>query len=61
MENVVTTEMSTEKTMCIVEDNELNKKLFKDLVEAPGYNAFGMGDSTEVLRIAREKYLDLLS
>lgn len=55
MENVVTTEMSTEETICIVEDNKPDKKLFNDLVEAPGYNAFGMGDSTEVLRIAREK------
>ncbi|MEE9251686.1 MAG: two-component system response regulator, partial [Alphaproteobacteria bacterium] len=36
------------KTILIVEDNELNMKLFHDLLEAHGYNTVQTGDGMEV-------------
>jgi two-component system, cell cycle response regulator DivK len=41
------------KTVLIVEDNELNMKLFHDLLEAHGYDAVGTRDGIEVLDLAR--------
>lgn len=43
------------KSVLIVEDNELNKKLFRDLLEANGYEALHTADAMEVLDIVREK------
>lgn len=37
----------------IVEDNELNKKLFRDLLEANGYKTVHTADGMEVLDLAR--------
>lgn len=48
------------KTVLIVEDNELNMKLFHDLLEARGYNILQTSEAMEALRIAREQRPDLI-
>ena len=48
------------KTVLIVEDNELNMKLFHDLLEAHGYNILQTRDGMEALKIARDKRPDLI-
>lgn len=48
------------KTVLIVEDNELNMKLFHDLLEAQGYNALQTKDGREALKLAREHRPDLV-
>ncbi|MBL4906589.1 MAG: response regulator [Sneathiella sp.] len=54
--------MSTvqKKTVLIVEDNELNMKLFHDLLEAHGYATLQTKDGMEALSIAREHKPDLI-
>jgi two-component system cell cycle response regulator DivK len=44
----------------VVEDNELNMKLFHDLLEAHGYNILQTKDGMDALRIAREHKPDLI-
>lgn len=44
----------------IVEDNELNLKLFRDLLEAHGYETFETKDGNEALSIARNIRPDLI-
>lgn len=44
----------------IVEDNELNMKLFNDLLEAHGYETVQTRDGTKVLEIARDEKPDLI-
>lgn len=41
------------KTVLIVEDNELNMKLFHDLLDAHGYNTVQTRNGLEVLDLAR--------
>ena len=41
------------KTVLIVEDNELNMKLFRDLLEAHGYQTSGTSDGFEALNLVR--------
>ncbi len=48
------------KTVLIVEDNELNMKLFNDLLQAHGYNTVQTMDGRDVLKIARERRPDLI-
>jgi two-component system cell cycle response regulator DivK len=48
------------KTILIVEDNELNMKLFNDLLEAHGYATLKTRDGIEALKIAREHLPDLI-
>ena len=48
------------KTVLIVEDNELNMKLFHDLLEAHGYDTVGTRDGGEVLELARAHRPDLI-
>ena len=48
------------KTILIVEDNELNKKLFRDLLEANGYRVFHTGDGLSVMDMARKHHPDLI-
>lgn len=48
------------KTILIVEDNDLNMKLFHDLLEAHGYATLQTKDGMEALKIAREKRPDLI-
>jgi len=50
----------TAKTVLIVEDNELNMKLFHDLLEAHGYNILETRDGMDALKIAREQHPDLI-
>jgi two-component system cell cycle response regulator DivK len=48
------------KTVLIVEDNELNMKLFRDLLEAHGIATIETRNGMEVMNIAREKKPDLI-
>ncbi len=48
------------KTILIVEDNELNMKLFHDLLEAHGYETLQTRDGLKALDIAREHKPDLI-
>ncbi|MEE8227835.1 MAG: response regulator [Kiloniellales bacterium] len=48
------------KTVLVVEDNDLNMKLFHDLLEAHGYNILQTKDGMEALRLAREHRPDLI-
>ena len=49
-----------QKTVLIVEDNELNMKLFHDLLDAHGYATLKTRNGLEALRIAREQRPDLI-
>jgi two-component system cell cycle response regulator DivK len=51
---------SMAKTVLIVEDNELNMKLFHDLLEARSYNILQTKDGMEALKIARAERPDLI-
>jgi two-component system cell cycle response regulator DivK len=51
---------SVPKTVLIVEDNELNMKLFNDLLEAHGYFTLQTKDGVEALRMARTHRPDLI-
>ena len=42
------------KTVLIVEDNELNMKLFHDLLEAHGYNTVSTRNGVEAIDLARK-------
>ncbi len=44
----------------IVEDNELNMKLFNDLLTAHGYDTVLAGDGGEALALARRHHPDLI-
>ena len=48
------------KRVLIVEDNELNMKLFNDLLEAHGYTTLQTRDGVEALQMAREHRPDLI-
>jgi two-component system cell cycle response regulator DivK len=48
------------KTILIVEDNELNMKLFHDLLDAHGYNVLQTRNGMDALAIAREHHPDLI-
>lgn len=51
---------ASEKTILIVEDNELNMKLFHDLIQAHGYNILQTKDGMEALKLAREHRPNLI-
>jgi two-component system cell cycle response regulator DivK len=48
------------KTVLIVEDNELNMKLFRDLLEAHGYRTVGTSNGFEALDLVRSLRPDLI-
>lgn len=48
------------KTVLIVEDNELNMKLFNDLLVAHGYKTLQTADGMEALELARSHKPDLI-
>jgi two-component system cell cycle response regulator DivK len=48
------------KTVLIVEDNELNMKLFNDLLEAHGYRVLQTREGLSALDIARQHKPDLI-
>ena len=53
-------EQRAAKRVLIVEDNELNMKLFNDLLEAHGYRTLQTKDGVEALRMARQHRPDLI-
>ena len=55
-----TVQRSETKTILIVEDNELNLKLFTDLLEAHGYETLQCQDGNAALNLAREHKPDLI-
>lgn len=48
------------KTVLVVEDNELNMKLFHDLLQAHGYAVLQTRDGMDALRLARTHRPDLI-
>ncbi len=48
------------KTVMIVEDNELNMKLFNDLLESQGYLTIQTANGMEALDLARAHHPDLI-
>ena len=48
------------KTVLIVEDNELNMKLFNDLLEANGYATLKTAHGIEAIELARAHHPDLI-
>ncbi|WP_062202776.1 response regulator [Aureimonas sp. AU12] len=48
------------KTVMIVEDNELNMKLFRDLIEAHGYRTVQTRSGLTAMDLARETRPDLI-
>jgi two-component system, cell cycle response regulator DivK len=48
------------KKILIVEDNELNMKLFHDLLDAHGYQTIQTRDGMEALDLARQHHPDLI-
>jgi two-component system cell cycle response regulator DivK len=49
-----------EKTVLVVEDNDINMKLFHDVLDARGYNVLQAKDAMEAWHIAREHHPDLI-
>jgi two-component system cell cycle response regulator DivK len=49
-----------DKTVLVVEDNDLNMRLFHDVLEMRGYNILQAKDGMEGWRIAREQRPDLI-
>ena len=49
-----------QKTVLIVEDNELNMKLFNDLLEAHGYRTIQTRSGNEALELARQHKINLI-
>ena len=48
------------KTVLIVEDNELNMKLFNDLLEGHGYATLKTANGIEAIELARAHHPDLI-
>ena len=48
------------KTIMIVEDNDLNLKLFNDILETQGYNIITASDGLKAFSLARQNHLDLI-
>lgn len=53
-------EIEMPKTILIVEDNDLNMKLFNDLLQANGYNTVQTKSGKEALQLTREHRPDLI-
>ena len=51
---------SMTKTVLIVEDNDLNMKLFHDLLDAHGYQTLQTREGLQALELAREHHPDLI-
>ena len=48
------------KTVLIVEDNELNMKLFNDLLETQGYRVVQVDNGTDALGVVKSSMPDLI-
>jgi len=53
-------EQEMPKTVLIVEDNELNMRLFTDLLQAHGYDTVQSVDGSNAIELTREKMPDLI-
>jgi two-component system cell cycle response regulator DivK len=51
---------AAQKTLLVVEDNELNAKLYRNLLEAEGHRVLETKDGRDVLEIARRIKPDLI-
>ena len=49
-----------QRTVLVVEDNELNMKLFQDVLEFSGYKFVGSKDGMDALELARRHSPDLI-
>ena len=56
----MTQDMHHKKLVMIVEDNDLNLKLFRDLLEAHGYATVHTRDGFQALDLARKNHPDLI-
>ena len=52
--------MTIAKRILVVEDNELNMKLFCDILEANGYETIKSTDGASALELARKHHPDLI-
>jgi len=59
-EQGVNADRTTRKKVLIVEDNELNMKLFNDLLVAHGYGTLLTKDGVEAIALARQHRPDLI-
>ena len=59
-ENKTDEQREMKKKVLIVEDNELNMKLFNDLLDAHGYATIQTKDGMEALELARHHRPDLI-
>src|ERR1051325_3139287 len=55
-----TSRVAMPKTVMIVEDNELNMKLFNDLLESRGYSIIQTRNGMEAIGLARAHHPDLI-
>jgi two-component system, cell cycle response regulator DivK len=55
-----TADRPLQKKVLIVEDNDLNMKLFNDLLVAHGYGTLQSKDGIEALKLARQHHPDLI-
>jgi two-component system cell cycle response regulator DivK len=60
MDEIPTVGRHMAKKILIVEDNELNMKLFNDLLQAHGYETLQSKDGKEALKLARDNMPDLI-
>jgi two-component system, cell cycle response regulator DivK len=60
MNDLPSREGAAAKTILVVEDNELNMKLFRDLLEVQGYRVLQTRDGMEALKLARQHHPDLI-
>jgi len=51
---------ATPKTILVVEDNDLNMRLFHDLLEMHGYNILQAREGAEAFKLARQYRPDLI-
>ncbi len=56
----MTHDMHRKKMVMIVEDNDLNLKLFRDLLDSHGYATVHTRDGFQVLDLARQNHPDLI-
>jgi len=56
----MTADMQRKKLVMIIEDNDLNLKLFRDLLEAHGYRTLHTRDGFQVLDLARTNQPNLI-
>ena len=60
IQNSAVSQNAPNKTVLVVEDNDLNMKLFHDLLEAHGYQVLQTKNGLEALKLAREHHPDLI-